>query len=56
MEFFSIFTVSKDSEKILIDSFHQIDIKIGQPGPLIFMSLPLKMTQFTDNLIKFLNS
>ena len=55
MEFFSIFTVSKDSEKILIDSFHQIDIKIGQPGPLIFMSLPLKMTEFTNNLINFLN-
>jgi len=55
MEFFCIFTVSKDTDKIFIDSFHQIDIKIGQPGPLIFMSLPLKMTQFTDNLIKFLN-
>ena len=55
MEFFSIFTVSKDSENILINSFHQIDIKIGQPGPLIFMSLPLKMTEFTNNLINFLN-
>ena len=55
MEFFTIFTVSKDSEKILINSYHQIDIKIGQPGPLIFMSLPLKMTEFTKNLINFLN-
>jgi len=55
MEFFSIFTVSKDSKNILINSFHQIDIKIGQPGPLIFMSLPLKMTEFTKNLINFLN-
>ena len=56
IDFFCIFTVSKETDKIFIDSFHQIDIKIGQPGPLIFMSLPLKMTQFTDNLIKFLNS
>ena len=55
IDFFCIFTVSKETDKIFIDSFHQIDIKIGQPGPLIFMSLPLKMTQFTDNLIKFLN-
>ena len=53
MDFFGVFTVSADNEKIFIDSFHQIDIKIGQPGPLIFMSLPLKMTQFTENLIKF---
>ena len=55
LEFFTIFTVSGDAENIYIDSFHQIDIKIGQPGPLIFMSLPLKMTQFTENLIQFLN-
>ena len=56
MDFFGIFTVSEDDKNnILIDGFHQIDIKIGQPGPLIFMSLPLKMTQFTEKLIRFLN-
>ena len=55
IDFFCVFTISGDTEKIFIDSFHQIDIKIGQPGPLIFMSLPLKMTQFTENLLKYFN-
>ena len=55
MDFFGYFSVSQENKQIFIDSFHQIDIKIGQPGPLIFMSLPLKMTEFTENLIKFLN-
>ena len=54
MDYFGFFSVSSDDKTIFIDSFHQIDIKIGQPGPLIFMSLPLKMTQFTKNLISFL--
>lgn len=55
MDYFCVFSVSLDNKSIFIDSYHQIDIKIGQPGPLIFMSLPLKMTQFTENLINFLN-
>lgn len=55
MDFFCLFSVYSDNKTIFIDSFHQIDIKIGQPGPLIFMSLPLKMTQFTEKLINFLN-
>ena len=55
LDYFGVFTVSQDNQNILIDSFHQIDIKIGQPGPLIFMSLPLKLTQFTENLINFFN-
>ena len=55
MDFFGIFAVSSKNNKIYIDGFHQIDIKIGQPGPLIIMSLPLKMTQFTENLINFFN-
>ena len=55
LDFFGFFSVSQQNNQIFIDSFHQIDIKIGQPGPLIFMSLPLKMTEFTNNLINFLN-
>ena len=54
MDYFGLFSVSSNDKTIFIESFHQIDIKIGQPGPLIFMSLPLKMTQFTENLILFL--
>lgn len=55
MDYFGIFTVSNNNNNIFIDGFHQIDIKIGQPGPLIFMCLPLKMTNFTDNLIQYFN-
>ena len=55
LDYFGVFKVWEDNQQINIDSFHQIDIKIGQPGPLIFMSLPLKMKEFTENLIKFLN-
>ena len=54
MDYFGILKIWADDKNINIDSYHQIDIKIGQPGPLIFMSLPLKMTQFTENLINFL--
>ena len=53
--YFGIFKVDEDQNNIYIDGFYQIDIKIGQPGPLIFMSLPLKMLNFANNLIKFLN-
>jgi hypothetical protein len=56
MDYFGIFKVEEDNNSFFIDGFHQIDIKIGQPGPLIFMSLPLKMVNFTKDLIKFLNS
>ena len=55
IDFFGIFSVSQNNENTSIDSFHQVDIKIGQPGPLIFMSLPLKLTQFTEGLIDFFN-
>lgn len=55
MDYFGIFTVSTNNQNIFIDGFHQVDIKIGQPGPLIIMSLPLKLTEFTENLIKFFN-
>ena len=55
MNYFGIFKVENDGNNINIDGFYQIDIKIGQPGPLIFMSLPLKMLNFTNDLIKFLN-
>jgi hypothetical protein len=56
MDYFGIFKVEEDNNSFFIDGFHQIDIKIGQPGPLIFMSLPLKMVNFTKDLIKFLNN
>ena len=56
MNYFGIFKVEEEQKNIYIDGFYQIDIKIGQPGPLIFMSLPLKMLNFTNNLISFLNS
>ena len=56
MDFFGVCKIWADNQQINIDSFHQIDIKIGQPGPLIFMSLPLKMKQFTENLIKYFNN
>jgi hypothetical protein len=55
LDYFGVFKVWAENNQINIDSFHQIDIKIGQPGPLIFMSLPLKMKEFTENLIKFLH-
>jgi hypothetical protein len=55
MDFFGIFSIQQVGQKIIIDSFHQLDIKIGQPGPLIFLSLPLKICQFTEGLINFLN-
>lgn len=55
MNYFGVFKVENDGKNILIEGYHQIDIKIGQPGPLIFMSLPLKMMKFTEELIKFLN-
>ena len=55
MDYFGIFKVEDSQNNICIDGFFQIDIKIGQPGPLIFMSLPLKMVNFTNDLIKFLN-
>ena len=55
MNYFGVFKVENDGKNILIEGYHQIDIKIGQPGPLIFMSLPLKMMEFTEELIKFLN-
>ena len=54
MDYFGIFKVEADAKNILIDGFHQIDIKIGQPGPLIFMTLPLKMMNFTKALIEHL--
>ena len=53
---FGMFKIENDGKNIIIDGFYQIDIKIGQPGPLIFMSLPLKMLNFTNDLIKYLNS
>ena len=56
IDYFGMFKVEEDQNSIFIDGFHQIDIKIGQPGPLIFMSLPLKMVNFTKDLIKFLNN
>ena len=46
-----MFKVENDGKNIIIDGFYQLDIKIGQPGPLIFMSLPLKMLNFTKALI-----
>ena len=55
MNYFGIFKVENDGKNIIIDGFHQIDIKIGQPGPLIFMSLPLKIKEFTIKLIEYLN-
>lgn len=56
MNYFGIFKVENDGQNILIDGFYQIDIKVGQPGPLIFMSLPKKMMNFTIDLIKYLNN
>ena len=56
MDYFGMFKVEEDPNNIYIDGFFQIDIKIGQPGPLIFMTLPLKMMNFTNDLIKFLSN
>ena len=53
LDIFSVFMVSKDNKNTIIDGFFCIDLKIGQPGPLIFMSLPLKMLNFTKNLVEF---
>lgn len=55
MNYFGVFKVEEDDKNIYIEGYYQIDIKIGQPGPLIFLSLPLKMVNFTDELIKRLN-
>ena len=55
LDIFSFFMVENHNNNIIIDEFFCIDLKIGQPGPLIFMSLPRKMMKFTEELIKYLN-
>lgn len=54
INYFEAFTIKNIGDNIVFDSFHQIDIKIGPINSLVQMTLPLKLKNFSDSLIKYL--
>ena len=53
--YFEIFTITEYKDRYRIDSFHQVDVKIGPNEALIILAAPLKMKNFKEGLTNYLN-
>lgn len=52
--FLGVLVFNEDDDNFYIDSFNQIDIKMGIPQSFIQKSLPNKVKEFFDNLFNYL--
>ena len=54
--YISIFIIKEDESNFIFDSFNQIDLKMNIPKNLITMSFPIKMKDFFNKLIGYINN
>jgi len=53
--YISVFIIKEDENNFIFDSFNQIDIKMNVPQNLITISFPIKMKEFFNKLIEYIN-
>lgn len=53
-DYLGVFIVNEDEENYYLDSFNQVDIKMGIPESFIKDNLPIKVKEFYDNLFGYL--
>ena len=53
--YISVFIIKEDENNFIFDSFNQIDIKLNVSQTLITISFPIKMKEFFNKLIDYIN-